>query len=202
MRLPRRRSFLFVTLIACVVAFAANAENALADGGSCPGEQLSQPFLPWGDTADYELVPNGDFEAGLAGWTVSGDAGLVDGPEPWMVTDAAESQSLELPAGSSATSAPMCIDMNDPAFRFFAVNNGDPLSTLSVSVSFTVFGIPVSLPVGDIASSGTWEPTPSILIWVNFLALDTTVPVQFSFTPIGAGDWDIDDVYADPWGRS
>ena len=199
-----RRSLLLVALIACAAALAAGAQSALADGDGCPSEQLSQPFVPWGDQDQYTLAPNGDFEAGLAGWSVSGNAGLVAGPEPWMVTDAAESESLDLPAGSSATTAPICLDVDDPSLRFFAVNNGDPGSTLSVSVSFTaLLGIQVSLPIGDISSSGAWEPTPTVMIWANLLAaLDPGMPVQFSFTPTGSGDWEIDDVYIDPWGRS
>jgi hypothetical protein len=205
MRLPIKPTFL-VAVLTSAGLLAATAGGALADSAGssgCQDQQLSQPFLPWGDAGQYELAPNGDFESGLDGWSVTGGAGLVSGAEPWQVTDANETQSLDLPAGSSASSPATCIDADDPEIRLFAVNNGDPSSLLSVGVSFTtLLGIQVSLPIDAISSDGTWQPSPQILIIVNALSLASTTPVQFTFTPIGAGDWQIDDLYVDPWGRS
>jgi hypothetical protein len=205
MRLPIVPTFLVAALTSAGI-LAAIAGGAVADGtasSGCPDQQLSQPFVAWGDAGQYALVPNGDFENGLDGWSVSGGAGLVSGAEPWQVTDANETQSLELPAGSSASSPAVCVDADDPSVRFFAVNNGDPASLLSVGVSFTtLLGLQVSLPIDVISSDGSWQPSPQVLMLVNALALDSTMPVQFTFTPIGAGDWQIDDLYLDPWGRS
>ncbi len=207
MRLPKLRSLLIALTISSTM-FAAGAASAAADetatvAATCPAEQTTQPFLPWGDSASYALAPDGDFEQGLAGWAVSGGAGLVAGAEPWSVTDASETQSLDLPEGSAATSPSICLEANDPTIRFFDVNSGDPSSRLSVSLSFTADdGAPVTLPIDVISSDGTWQPSPIVPVLANLLALDGSVPVQFTFTPIGSGDWQIDDLYVDPWGRT
>lgn len=191
------------TMLATTAATAAADDAPAPDPGACPAQQVTQPFAPWGDSGAYTPAPDGDFESGLSGWSLSGDAGLVAGAEPWSVSDANESQSLDLPAGSSATSPSVCIAADDPSIRFFAVNRGDSASVLAVTVSATTLdGIAVSLPVATITSDGTWEPSPILLIGVNLLALDTTLPAQFTFTPVGAGDWQIDDLYVDPWGRT
>ena len=187
--------------------FTATPGSALADSGTAAdtatdqGTQLSQPFLAWGDTAEYELAPDGDFAAGLSGWTTSGDAGLLPEADPWSLTGG--TQSLELPAGSSATSPAASIDADEPTIRFFTANRGDPSSRLSVSVSFpTLAGLSVTLPIDTITAGASWQPSPVEWTTVNLLAGAGSIPVQFTFTPIGDGDWHIDDLYIDPWGRT
>jgi hypothetical protein len=148
-------------------------------------------------------VPGGDFEQGAGLWSLNGGATVVPGPEPWKVTNKSEKRSLALPAGSSAIAPAFCVDVNDPTIRFFAVNRGDPTSTLLVAASFTTaLGISVTLPIGAITSQGRWAPVPPGLTLVNAIGLVAGTPVRFSFAPVGAGNWRIDDVYVDPWGRS
>ena len=55
-----------------VVALApVAAAAAVVSHSRCDGAPLSQPFLQWGDTAEYKLAPGGDFESGLSGWSLS-----------------------------------------------------------------------------------------------------------------------------------
>jgi hypothetical protein len=193
--------------VASAALFCTTAGTAWADDSSdAPAPQAdatSQPFLAWGDGASYELAPDGDFAQGLAGWTTSDGAGLTPGAEPWDVSGDGADQSLELPSGSSATSPETVIEADDPTIRFFATNTGDPSSTLSVAVTFTtLLGLQVSLPIDTISADSDWAPSPQVWIAVNLLAGLGSMPVQFTFTPSGAGDWQIDDLYVDPWGRT
>jgi hypothetical protein len=121
---------------------------------------------------------------------------VADGNEPFL----AGGQSLTLPAGSSATTAPMCIGVEHPTVRLFARNTGDPTSLLSVSVVFRdVLGLKRTVPVGLVAAGDEWAPTPVTPVVVNLLSLLGDQDVAFRFAPAGGGEWSIDDVYVDPY---
>ena len=44
----------------------------LINTDACDNATLTQPFAPWGDSNSYKLVPGGDFEGSLTGWTLIG----------------------------------------------------------------------------------------------------------------------------------
>ncbi|MGN6380505.1 MAG: hypothetical protein ACTHNU_16265 [Gaiellales bacterium] len=205
---PRRRPRLLATVAISLVAVAgvpAAPASAASLGVSCP-DATAQPFQPWGDFSFYAFVPNGGFESGPAGWTLAGGAGVRSGNEPFHV-DGAGSQSLALPAGSSATTPSMCIGLLSTKMRFFAVNTGSPSAVLKVQVVYAgglgqILGTAGSTlgvsDVGYITNSGAWTPTPEISMLGGTLPL-LTQSVQFRFVPVGtAGNWRIDDVNLDP----
>lgn len=208
-----RRASLLAAATMLVLAIGATAPAAHADllglgaltGSNCPGEQLSQPFAPWGDDNSYSIVPGGTFEPGSPDWSTTGSAGVTGGNEPWFVTDSSDANALSLPAGSSATSPPTCVSLLSPTLRFFARSNGDSQdSSLSVEVLFQdTGGILNSLPIGSVSASGDWSPTPDYLIIANVLSLlgGNYDAVAFRFTPHGDASWQIDDVYIDPWSK-
>jgi hypothetical protein len=204
--LMRRALLAAITAVAMTGAVAAPASAGIltASASDCGDETLSQPFAGFGDLADYKLVTNGSFENGTAGWTLLGGAKVVAGNEPWNVGGSSHSKSLTLPVGSSAISPVSCVGLAEPTVRFFAKKGRSPLlgvSTLAVSVYVkTSLGLTVPVPVGVVLGNGQWKPTPAMLIVANLLPLlpgDRT-PVAFQFTPV-LGDWQIDDVYVDPW---
>jgi hypothetical protein len=181
-----------------ILALAALALAPSSAGASgCSQQPLSQTFLPWLDVAWYVPAPNGGFEGGTEDWTLRTGARIVDGSNPYL----AGNRSLALPAGASATSAPMCIGLEHPTIRLFARNTGSPLSTLGVSVVFSdLLGVTRSLPIGVIGAGDTWSPTPVMPILVNLLALTGDQRVAFRFTALDdRGEWTIDDVYVDPY---
>jgi hypothetical protein len=191
-----------------ILAGLACATPAAAAGGvasnptSCTVDNvLSTPFTPWGDTADYALAPGGDFESGAAGWTLSGAAAVADGNETFAVGSGG-THSLALPAGSSAVSAPMCVDASYPFFRVFARNTGNAKAAMKVDVLFLDAKNKVqSSASGTITAGGTWQPTSQLKIGVAF-AGEGAAPIAFRFTPQGKdGAWSIDDVYVDPFAR-
>ena len=201
----------FLALVGALVILAAtSASSARAGDGSLLGcgYEPEHPFLPWLDPLPYSLLPGGDFESGAAGWKLTGGARVVDGNEPFAVTSRTDSHSLQLPAGSSATSPPMCMGLVLPIVRFFSTG-GNALSSLRVEAVYTDASgrqraldlLPGALP------TRSWAPTlPSLQLLgaVNALTLNgLTSDIALRFTPrgtlFGSGTWRIDDVYVDPW---
>jgi hypothetical protein len=196
-RLPRT-SFPIAFAAAVIGAFsAAPAQAALISTGACNEAALSQPFLSWGDTSSYELVPGGDFEGSLAGWTLSGGAQRVSGSEPYGATGSVGAYSLELPAGASVQSPFTCVDAAYPTFRFFARNQG--LATVVVQVVYRTLLGSVALPLGVVALSEAWEPTLPMLTGsvVAGLLSGGTAEAALRFTAV-LGSSRIDDVFVDP----
>jgi hypothetical protein len=202
-----RRALLAATAaIATAVVFAAPASAGIltASATDCGDETLTKPFAQFGDQASYKLVKGASFEVGTTGWTLAGGAKVVTGNEPWKVGGSGHAKSLVLPAGSTAITPTACVGLAEPTLRFFVKKNRAPLlgiSTLAVSVYVkTSLGLVVPVPVGVVLANGQWKPTPPMLIVANLLPLlpgDRT-PVAFQFTPV-LGDWQIDDVYVDPY---
>lgn len=204
--LIRRALLAAITAVAMTgaVAAPANAGILTASVDDCGDETLTKPFAQFGDDADYKLVLNGSFESGTGGWTLAQGAKVVSGNEPWKVGGSEHARSLVLPAGSTAISPVSCVGLAEPTVRFFAKKTRAPLlgvSTLAVSVYVkTSLGLTVPVPVGVVLGHGQWKPTSPMLIVANLLPLlpgDRT-PVAFQFTPV-LGDWQIDDLYVDPW---
>ena len=188
------------------VAGPANAGVLVDSAPSCDAQPLSQPFLPWADTAWYTPAPGGAAES-AAGWSdLSGDAGIAIGNEPWNVQGVKDKKHLDLPAGSSATTGAACVGIEHPTVRFFARSDAPgATSVLNVDVLFeTSSGDVATARVGSIAATGSWAPGPAFPVLVNLLPLlpgDHT-PVAFTFTPVGSASWSVDDVYVDPFGRT
>jgi hypothetical protein len=191
-----------VLVVSALALCAAAVQPAGASLDNCPTAPLSHPFAPWLDLGSYSLVPNGGLENGAADWSLTGGAGVVAGNEPFDVGSAADSSSLALPSGSSATTSPVCVGLLDPTMRFFAVNRGGLLSTLKVEALYTdASGKQHALTIGVMLGTGVWQPTLPELVLANLTALPLVtngqVSVSFRFTPQG-GAWQIDDVYVDP----
>jgi len=197
-----------LTLAAALTTTAAVAAPAHAgvltrSATDCGDPALTQPFKAWSDTSMYKQVENGDFETGADGWALSGGAKIVAGNASQQVGGASDHQSLLLPSGSSATTPPVCVGLNEPTLRFFARKNAGLLSTMSTWVDVqTSLGVWVTLPLG-VDLGGGWHPTMPMLVIANLLPLlppDMTA-VRFRFAPLLGGAWQIDDVYVDPRAR-
>lgn len=206
MRLPHLFSAPMAVAVAALTCFAATASaDARPPTADCSVQRpLVQPFLPWLDHASYALAPDGGIEAGAAGWLLDGGASVVDGNEAFSVNDPGDAASLALPAGSSATTPGMCVGAQWPAVRLFARSDADVGSSLGVEVLFTdeSTGGARALSIGTVRPSPTWQPTDPMVLAVNALGAlrqDGMIPVALRFTPAGAGTWQIDDVFVDPF---
>jgi len=201
LKTARNRFALAVATAAlCAVLPAASASAALIETSPCDGAQLSQPFAAFGDNAYYKLVPGGDFESGLGGWSVNGNAKVVSGGHSGRY-------ALSLPAGSSVTTPASCVNAGAPSFRFFSKSSGGLLGlvpVLKVDLVYrdSVLGL-VALPLGTAVPSGTFKPSLSLLTAsvVAGLLSDGQADLAFRFTSV-LGTWTVDDVWVDPYTRN
>jgi hypothetical protein len=201
---PLRR---FMPVTAALVAFAltvvAGTSKASADTLPCPTPSASQVFSPFGDAADYALVPDGNFEGDASGWTLN-QASVVSGNEPWYVGGDGDSQSLSIQPGGSAISPPFCVNDEFPSWRFFAQLNGGPgRSWLDVSVQWTdKHGYSGVTQVATLRGGTyrTWRPTASLQLGP---ALNdyTTLTERLVFSVGDGSGWQIDDIYIDPYAK-
>jgi hypothetical protein len=84
------------------------------DTSQCVPAQFSQPFGSFGDFHWYTLAPGeavGNFTG--SGWTLRGGAAIVGA----ALGAGRSGEVLDLPAGSSADSPPMCVASNYPTGR-------------------------------------------------------------------------------------
>jgi hypothetical protein len=193
--------------LAVLAAAPARASRGIANPYDCkPGPTLTQPFAPLNDLALYTPVNNAGVEAGATSWTLSGGATVVTGNEPWQIGGATDSHALDLPAGSAAVTAPICIDQTYPYFRTFALNTGSAKRSLEIDVLYfdTKGKLLSTKPYSYEDGSAAWQPTPTIAIEVfDKKATVDAAPVTFRFTPKGKdAHFRIDDVYVDPYSRS
>jgi hypothetical protein len=192
-----RRVRLVVALAATagITALAFSAAPASAGLGlACPSA-TSKPFAQWSDYANYAFAPNGGFESGSSGWSLSG-ARVMPGNEPFYIHGSGDRYSLSLPAGASATSPPMCISLFSGKMRF--VVRGDSGAKVKVQIVYrgllsSVLGI---LDGGTYSANASWSPSPEIGMLGGLLPLLTS-SVSFRFTAVG-GAVTLDDVYLDP----
>jgi hypothetical protein len=191
-----------VLAVAAFVVPAASARPTLLGlgGGNCTSSS-AQVFAAWADTSSYFLAPNGGFENGSSGWSLSGGASVVSGNEPFLATG---SHSLSLPSGSTATSPVICIGSNEPYVRLFGSDAGGIDAGLHVRVTW--YGLLNSvLGATDFTTYGPgagWAPLSKLESAGGgnvLIPLLGSTSARIQFTPLGAGSsWQIDDLYVDP----
>lgn len=180
MKSTRTTLALVASALLATIFFAGSAQ-------ACSYPQGDQIFSDWGDPRSYVLAPDGDFAAGGAGWTLAGDAAVT-------------AQSLSLPAGSSALSPSICISRDTPFLRSMARDSGVPGAKLQVEIVYEELGASRGRVVaGD--KQEDWDPTQPLGQNFGLVTLggaDSSVRVRF--TAVG-GDWQVDDLYIDPFAR-
>jgi hypothetical protein len=192
-------------LTALLSALAVVAVPAAAQA-ACQSTPTTKPFRAFGDYNDYSLVPNGGFESGAGGWSLSRSA-VTFGNEPWSVRAPGDSKSLAIDAGGTAVSPTVCIDINRPTYRFFARRTGGSWGVLNLRVRWqdsTGHTNETTIAALDSNFGPGWAASPALNI-ASLLGLwneNQDVSVQLVFDPEDyGGSWAIDDVYVDPYGR-
>lgn len=200
---PRRLLVVAAALVAFALALLNGVSAASADTSACAIPSASQVFSQFGDDAYYSLVPGGNFEGDMSGWTLNG-ASVVSDNEPWYVGAAGDSQALSISPGGYAISPSFCVTDQFPSWRFFASLVGGPgRSSLSVSVEWTdQNGNGGVTPVATLRGGRyrTWRPTPSLELGPT-LDDSTTMTERLVFSADGGSGWEIDDVYLDPYAK-
>jgi hypothetical protein len=183
------------------LAFASSA-SAL---GTCGYSGATQVFKPWNDQHSYVLAPDGGFEADGSGWSLAGGADVASGNESHYLLARDDKRALGLPAGSSATSPPICVAIDTPVMRTMVRNTGDPDSRLRVEVIYKLLGPVQTKVVSNVSAGDSWVPSSYISPTLGLSTIvGTIIPstVQVRFRPLDSGgDWQIDDFYVDPYSR-
>lgn len=174
-------------LVALPVA-VSQARPAALTPCTVDNSAITQPFLAWGDSATYSLVPGGD--GSLTGWNLADGAARIGGGY-------GGGSALGLPAGAIATAPGACVNIPHPTTRFF-IRTDTPGTT--VKVSALVHGDDGSIRLGTVMPTTEWAPSPSLNVRPLVVAalFGGTGYVTLRFTASG-GTAQIDDVYVDPW---
>lgn len=192
---------LLATMMAALAALAFTAAGAAA----CSYSGAEQVFRPWGDQHSYVLAPDGGFEAGGSGWTLAGGAAATVGNEAFFLNDPSDSKALSLPSGSSAVSPPICMSLDTPIFRLLARNSGNTSAGLKVEAVYPLLGLIRTKTVSTVYGGPNWAPSQQMSTVLTLSTIvGTLVPsaVQIRITPVGSGgNWQVDDLYVDPFAR-
>jgi hypothetical protein len=203
---PVRQSRTLRVKLGAVVASALLALAVFAGTAqACSYTGAEQVFSRWGDLHSYVLGPDGGFEGGGSGWSLTGGAKAVRGNETYYLNDAGDSRSLSLPGGSGAVSPPICMSIDTPVLRMVARNGGDPSSRLRVEAVYSLLGVLRTNVVNDVAAGPSWKPTQELSVVLGLSTIvGTVIPssIQVRITPLDdLGEWRIDDFYVDPFAR-
>lgn len=184
-----------LTRTCCAALVAAVAVPAAAHG-ACD-EPLDTVFAAYGDSALYALAPDGGFETGATGWTLTGDATVV-ADDANHLNRGPDAHALQLGPGAVAVSPAFCITKDFRTARMFTrlASDGRANRTLVaevVSARGTKY-------MGRVAPSATWQPTAPLRMGVGMLGLrrGEHAMVQIRLSVVGNAQWQVDDLYIDP----
>jgi len=200
---PLTRRLVGIAAAAAAAFFTVPAAAGQADvlaQSSCTPAPASPVFLPWGDPASYALVPGGDMEGSLAGWTLAGGAAATGGSETYGVTGSVGSSSLSLPAGAGALSPVSCVNVPNPSVELFT-RSDTPGATLTVwAVLQRTNGNTLNVPVGSVSTSSSWQPSGPLTFTPPQANKNGNLLIALAFQAVG-GSIQVDDTYVDPWIR-
>jgi hypothetical protein len=191
----RPRSLIALAGALVATAFATAPASAQVGPSGCDNPASSQVFAPWLDSTNYFLAPDGGFENGGEGWNLGG-AVVGAGNQSYGSGE----RSLTVGPGDAATSPAVCVGIEHPTFRFFVRRTSNAAAPLVVSV---VLRNGFAVPVGTIAATSSWQPSPILIMGANMLPTltgESSTDVRFRFSSV-AGTYDVDDLYVDPRGN-
>jgi len=162
----------------------------------CADRTFTKVFSAWRDKALYTLADGGDFETQALGWTLDGPASIAADSPPFLLGTALGVSSLELPAGASAVSPPICVARGFKSFRFAARSVSADQGVLRVQV---LYARGKERSAGRVRPGTEWAPTRKISLAQGLFHVrrraSTTVRLRFAAS---AGSVRLDDVYVDP----
>jgi hypothetical protein len=187
-----------VILLVVVLSTALASTTGTAKAGLIGGCGLTAPvFAPWGDWSGYYFAPNGGFENGSTGWSLSGGAAVVSqNNEPWYIAGFG-SRALQIPTGGKAA-INVCYGLTYPAVRFFVAGQGGTAKVHVRVSSRSLLGLVSILDGGTFTADQGWQPSPKISTLLSAVAsLVGTSSLQLQFT-VESGTAQIDDLFVDP----
>lgn len=171
-----------------------------AVASACETAPQSKPFERFGDTASYGLAPEGSFENGASGWSLSGSA-VTAGNESYAVAGGG-AHALAIQPNGVAVSPSFCVTTANPSLRFFARQTSGSWAVLNVSLRWSDnYGHSHETVVGSLQSGTAWKPSSALQLATTLplTQVGETLGVRLVFKPEQyGGAWAIDDVYVDP----
>jgi hypothetical protein len=161
----------------------------------CAERSVARVFKPWNDRRLYTLAPGGDFETAAEGWTLEGATVAADS-SPFLLGAALGASSLELPAGATALSPPICVERGYPSFRLVARTVSAEKAVMKVAVVYADGSVKKT---GRLKPAADWRVTRKLSLAQGRFRVrrgeSAMVQVRFEVT---AGTARLDDVYVDP----
>jgi hypothetical protein len=176
-------------------------EGKLTAAAACGFDTPSEVFLPWGDLADYSLIPQGDL-GDTSRWSFK-NVELSTEHDP----STGGAGSLVFTKGDSEAVTPvMCVDLDHPTLRVFVADRGgNGKAHLEVKMLYEdLDGHPHDLTVARLKVGDNWQPSVVIPIGVNILSAASAngwTPVAFDFKVHGLQKGEtfaLGGVYVDP----
>jgi ABC-type molybdate transport system permease subunit len=188
------------TLALSAPAMAGTSLSATVFAGQTPVNEclpspMSLPFVSLGDLRTYVLAPNGSFsDVSGGGWQFTGGAKVVVATRPVVGAGGV----LNVPAGATALSPLMCVDLDYPTARAWTGGTG----SLDINVVYPdskkglspkSVGSVVGLKTGSWKLSSDFDVKPQIggkyAGWRR---------VAFQLTNTSKSAVEVDDFYVDP----
>jgi len=161
----------------------------------CEARTFARVFKPWNDRRLYTLAPGGDFETLAEGWTLEGATVAADS-SPFVLGAALGVSSLELPAGATALSPPICVERGFPSFRLAARTVSTDQAVVKVGVVYADGRVKKT---GRLKPAADWAVTRKLSLAQGRFRVrrgeSALVQLRFAVT---AGTARLDDVYVDP----
>jgi hypothetical protein len=142
-----QKSGMLAVIAACAMATPAHADevgstdetvavqSTAATRETCTDPQVAPLLQDFKDRELYFVAPGGDFEDGAAGWQLEGGATIASGSSAFAPLGSGQ-HSLQLRAGSAATSPAFCVDERFPTFRVTVGQLGRRKARVRVSVVY------------------------------------------------------------------
>lgn len=161
----------------------------------CAERTFARVFKPWNDRRLYTLAPGGDFETPAEGWTLEGATVAADS-SPFVLGAALGASSLELPAGATALSPPICVQRGFPSFRLAARTVSTDRAVVKVGVVYADGRVKKT---GRLKPAADWGVTRKLSLAQGRFRVrrGESAMVQLRFA-VTAGTARVDDVYVDP----
>ncbi|MDO9353439.1 MAG: hypothetical protein Q7T55_07080 [Solirubrobacteraceae bacterium] len=194
------------TALIALTGIATLTVASTAQAG-CAVTPTKKAFAAFGDYADYTLAPGANFESGSSGWSLGG-ASIVAGNESFFVGSKSDSKSLAISATGRVVSPSFCVGIEHPNFRLVARRTTGTWGVLYVKLRSTDSGGRVNeTVVGSINGTalGKWTVSQSyglssvLALWSK--TQSTTAQIVLDAEKSG-GNWQVDDIYIDPYRRS
>jgi hypothetical protein len=185
-----------LAVLASLFVTAAAPAATPVSAAPCAPRAFTTNFSAFGDRALYTLAPDGDFEAGAAGWTRSAGAMVAADSSTIKLGSRLGAKSLQLAARASVTSPAICVERGFSSVRFVARSVGAAGGAVNVEVLHATGKVTAG---GAIKPAAAWGVTSSVnLVEGQFkVKAGESTTVQLRFTASG-GSVRIDDVYVDP----